>query len=87
MLFLSGKPRGAMAALGYDVFFVLADAVTRCDNPNDPDALAKAIRETKGVACITGNIDLTTADRTPVKDAVIVKVEGGLKYHSTIKAE
>ena len=45
-----GKPPGAMAALGYDVLFVLADAVTRCSNPKDPDALAKAIRETKGVA-------------------------------------
>jgi len=81
-----GKPPGAMAALGYDVLFVLADAVKRCADPKDPDQLAKAIRETKGVACITGMIDLTTADRTPIKDAVIVKVAGGLKYHSTIKA-
>ncbi len=82
-----GKPPGAMAALGYDVLFVLADAVKRCENPKDPDALAQAIRETKGVACITGNIDLTTPDRTPIKDAVIVKVEGGLKFHATITAE
>ncbi|MDH3592637.1 MAG: ABC transporter substrate-binding protein [Planctomycetota bacterium] len=81
------KPPGAMAALGYDVLFVLADAVKRCEDPKDPDALAKAIAETKGVACITGMIDLTTEDRTPVKDAVIVKVEGGLKYHATIKAD
>ena len=81
-----GKPPGAMAALGYDVLFVLADAVKRCENPQDPDALAQAIRETKGVACITGIIDLTTPDRTPIKDAVIVKVEGGLKFHATIEA-
>jgi len=82
-----GKPPGAMAALGYDVVFVLADAAKRCKNPRDWDELAKAIRETKGVAGITGTIDLTTPDRTPIKSAVIVKVEGSLKYHSTIKPQ
>jgi len=82
-----GKPPGAMAALGYDVLFVLADAVKRCDDPTDPDKLAAAIAATKGVNGITGVIDLTTPDRTPIKDAVIVKVEGGLKFHSTIPAK
>jgi len=81
-----GKAPGAMAALGYDVLFVLHDAVKRCADPHDPDQLAKAIRETKGVKGITGTIDLTTPDRTPIKDAVIVKVEGGLRYHATIPA-
>ena len=73
-----------MAALGYDVLFVLADAVKRAENPKDPDQLAEAIRTTKGVKCITGTIDLTTPDRTPIKDLVIVKVEGGMKHHATI---
>ncbi len=82
-----GKPPGAMAALGYDVLFVLADAVKRCKDPKDPAQLAKAIRETKGVVCITGTIDLTTPDRTPIKDLVIVKLEGRLKFHSLIKAK
>jgi branched-chain amino acid transport system substrate-binding protein len=82
-----GKPPGAMAALGYDVLFVLADAVKRCEDPKDPDALAAAIVATKGVDGITGTIDLTTKDRTPMKDAVIVKVEGSLKYHATIPAK
>ena len=82
-----GKPPGAMAALGYDVLFVLADAVKRCKDPKNAKELAKAIRETKGVVCITGTIDLTTPDRTPIKDAVIVKVEGGLKFHALIKAK
>lgn len=81
------KPPGAMAALGYDVLFVLADAAKRCKNPRDWDELAQKIRETKGVSCVTGMIDLTTPDRTPIKDAVIVKVAGGLKYHATIKAK
>jgi len=81
-----GKAPGAMAALGYDVLFVLADAVKRCDDPKDPDQLAAAIAATKDVKGITGTIDLTTPDRTPIKDLVIAKVEGAIKYHSTIKA-
>lgn len=81
-----GKAPGAMAALGYDVLMVLADAAKRCEDPTDAEQLAKAIAATKGVSCITGVIDLTTPDRTPIKDAVIVKVEGGFKYYATVKA-
>jgi len=82
-----GKAPGAMAALGYDVLFVLADAVKRCEDPKDPDQLAAAISSTTGVKCITGTIDLTTPDRTPIKDAVIAKVEGKIKFHATIPAK
>jgi len=82
-----GKPPGAMGALGYDVLFVLMDAVKRCENPFDREQLADAILQTKGVKCITGVIDLTAPDHTPIKDAVIVKVEGGLKYFKTIPAQ
>lgn len=82
-----GKAPGAMAALGYDVLLVLADAVKRCADPKDPKQLAQAIRETKGVACITGAIDLTTTDRTPRKDLVMVKVEGAFKYHTTVRPD
>ena len=74
-------------ALGYDVLFVLSDAVKRCDDPKDPDKLGAAIAATKGVKGITGTMDLTTPDRTPIKDAVIVKVDGGLKFHATIPAK
>jgi len=81
-----GKSPGAMAALGYDVLFVLMDAVKRAKDPKDPAQLAAAIRATKGVQTITGNIDLTTDDRTPIKDAVIVRVEGGLKFFKKIPA-
>jgi branched-chain amino acid transport system substrate-binding protein len=80
-----GKPPGAMAALGYDVLFVLMDAAKRAKDPYDRVELAKAIRETKGVVGITGTLDLTTPDRTPVKEAVIVKVDGGLKHVATIQ--
>jgi branched-chain amino acid transport system substrate-binding protein len=82
-----GKSPGAMAALGYDVLFVLMDAVKRCKDPLDREQLAAAILQTKGVKGVTGMIDLTTPDHTPVKDAVIVKVEGGLKFFKTIRAQ
>lgn len=82
-----GKSPGAMAALGYDVLGVLLDAVKRAEDPFDPESLAKAIRETKDVKGITGTISLDNDERTPVKDAVIVKVAGGLKFHKLISAE
>jgi branched-chain amino acid transport system substrate-binding protein len=79
------KSPGAMAALGYDVLFVLMDAVRRCDDPLDRKQLARAILETKNVKGITGTIDLTSPDHTPVKDAVIVKVKGNaFTYFDTI---
>jgi branched-chain amino acid transport system substrate-binding protein len=80
-----GKSPGAMAALGYDVLFVLMDAAKRAKDVYDRAQLAQAIRETKGVVGITGTLDLTTPDRTPIKEAVIVKMDGGLKYQATIR--
>jgi branched-chain amino acid transport system substrate-binding protein len=80
-----GELPGAMAGLGYDVLLVLADAVKRCKDPKDPEELGKAIAATKYKG-ITGFMDLTTPDRTPKKDAVIVKVEGGLKFHRVVPA-
>jgi branched-chain amino acid transport system substrate-binding protein len=79
-----GVSPGAMAALGYDVLFVLMDAAKRAKDPHDRALLAKAIRETKGVKGVTGTIDLDTPDRTPRKDLVIVKVEGGFKFFAKV---
>ncbi|HEX5136660.1 MAG TPA: ABC transporter substrate-binding protein [Planctomycetota bacterium] len=81
-----GQLPGAMAGLGYDVLMVLADAVKRCKDPKDPEELGKAIAATKYKG-ITGFIDLTTPDRTPKKDAVIVKVGGGLKFYKVVPAK
>jgi branched-chain amino acid transport system substrate-binding protein len=78
-----GEPPGAMAALGYDVLFVFMDAVKRAKDPFDRASLAQAIRETKGVKGVTGVIDLTTPDRTPLKDLVIVRVDGTFKYEAS----
>ena len=82
-----GEAPGAMAALGYDVLLVLVDAVKRCSDPKDPEQLAKSIAATTGVTGITGTIKMNTPDRTPIKDAVIVKVDGGLKFFKSIPAD
>lgn len=80
-----GEEPGAMAALGYDVLLVLMDAVKRCPDPTNPTALRDAIAATKGVQGITGTIGLDNPERTPIKDVVLVTVDGGKKkYHSTI---
>lgn len=80
-----GSAPGAMAALGYDVLFVMSDAVQRAGEAPSAEALAKAIAATKGLKGITGSISLDNDERTPVKDVVIVRVEAGAKkYHATI---
>lgn len=80
------KEPGAMAALGYDVLFVLVDALKRCKDPKDAAQLRDAIAATRGVKGVTGTMSLDNADRTPIKDVVFVKIEGGAKkYHSTIR--
>lgn len=81
-----GKSPGAMAALGYDVLMVLLDAAGRARDSGGDVTLAAAIAATSGLQCVTGMIDLTTPDRTPIKDAVIVKVDGGLKFDQAIPA-
>lgn len=81
-----GKSPGAMAALGYDVLLVLMDAARRARDAGTPDQLAQAIAQTQGVEGVSDKIDLTTPDRTPIKDAVIVKVDGGLKFHQAVPA-
>lgn len=81
-----GEEAGAMAALGYDVLFVLVDAIKRCKDPMDPRQLNEAIAATHGVQGVTGTVSLDNPDRTPIKDVVIVQVAGGAKkYHSTIR--
>jgi ABC-type branched-subunit amino acid transport system substrate-binding protein len=75
-----------MAALGYDVLLVLMDAAQRARDAGTPGDLAGAISATKGLKGVTGTIDLTTPDRTPVKDAVILKVEEKRKFHQAIPA-
>ncbi len=63
---------GAMAALGYDAVLVLADALRRAKNVNDPKSIKDAINSTRNFQGITGNITLNSG-RNAVKSAVVLE--------------
>jgi branched-chain amino acid transport system substrate-binding protein len=73
----------AMAALGYDSFMLLADAIKRAgttDGPKVRDALAA----TKNFPGVTGDITID-ADRNASKPAVIIQIKNGqYNYLQTI---
>ncbi len=72
----------AMAALGADAYFVVADAINRAGSTNRKK-INTAIRTTKDFKGVTGVITLVNGD--PVKSAVIQKVENGkFTYVTTI---
>jgi branched-chain amino acid transport system substrate-binding protein len=64
----------AMAALGYDSMYVLADAVKRSGGKVDGPSLMKAINATSGYTAITGTITLD-ANRNPVKPLVVLETQ------------
>jgi branched-chain amino acid transport system substrate-binding protein len=77
------KP-GAMAALGYDALFAMADAANRA-NPLNAEGMKNAINNMKGVKGVCGTINME-ANREVVKDAVVLETdEAGFKYKETIK--
>ncbi len=76
----------AMAVLGYDAMHIVADAIERAGSV-DPEALTKALAETKGFPAITGTITLNE-NHNAVKDIVVMKVEGGkFVMHGRVAAE
>ncbi len=64
-----------LSALGYDAALVLIDALERTPSL-DPKELARAIATTKDLSGVTGTITMD-ANRNPVKEAVIVKLDHG----------
>lgn len=65
----------AFAALGYDAYMLVIDAIERA-NSADSVAIRDAIAETAGFVGATGNISLDT-NGDAVKSAVINQVQGG----------
>lgn len=65
------KAPGAMAALAYDGYLIIADAFKRAGS-NDPQALKKALASTKDFVGVSGNTTIN-AQRDAEKDAVVLK--------------
>jgi len=65
-----GAKPDAMAALGYDATYVLADAMKRAKKLDGP-TLRDAIAATKGLAGVTGTINMGP-DRNPVGKKIVV---------------
>jgi branched-chain amino acid transport system substrate-binding protein len=65
---------GAMAALGYDSAYVVADAIIRAGGANDREKLMKAINSTKGLKGVTGVISLDQ-NRNASKPLVILETQ------------
>jgi branched-chain amino acid transport system substrate-binding protein len=79
-----GEVPGAMAALGYDSAYAIADAVSRAKELKAP-AIKDAINSIKGVKGVCGIINMGP-DREVVKNAVVLETgETEFKYKETIK--
>lgn len=78
-----GKTPNANAALGFDTYNMVVDAIRRAGS-TDPKAIRDALATTKGFIGVTGSISIDeNGDAT--KDAVILRVENGVfRYVTTI---
>ncbi|MEW6106138.1 MAG: ABC transporter substrate-binding protein [Bacillota bacterium] len=78
-----GKTPNANAALGFDTYNMVLDAIRRAGS-TDPKAIRDALATTKGFIAVTGSITIDeNGDAT--KDAVILRVENGVfRYVTTI---
>jgi len=75
---------GAMAALGYDALYAMADAANRAKELK-PEAMKDAINSMKDVKGVCGTITMGP-DREVVKNAVVLETgETDFKYKETIK--
>lgn len=79
-----GKQANAFAALGYDAYMVIIDAIERAGSA-DSVAIQQALAATDGFVGATGNITLDE-NGDAVKSAVINKVENGkFMYLTTVE--
>ena len=80
----NGEIPDAMAALGYDAFHVLIDAMKRAKSLSHEDIRA-ALADTKNLQAVTGKITLN-AQRDAVKSAVVLKIVSSKpSYFATVE--
>ncbi|NOX35741.1 MAG: ABC transporter substrate-binding protein [Deltaproteobacteria bacterium] len=69
-------PENGFAALGYDAFNLIINAVKNAGT-TDPKAVKAALAATKGFKGVTGTINFPKGIRVPQKSVSIIKVEAG----------
>ncbi|MCP5467679.1 MAG: ABC transporter substrate-binding protein [Deltaproteobacteria bacterium] len=78
-----GQVPDAMAVLGYDAAYMLADAIKRAGSV-DREKIRKALAETKNFDGVSGNITMDE-NRNASKSIVILKVNGKeVKFHKRL---
>lgn len=79
-----GHAPNVFAALGYDAGKLLVDALKRAGS-DDPEAIRKAIEETKDLQVATAKVTMDPATHNPIKDAIIIEnVDGKYAFKSRI---
>ena len=79
-----GHAPNVFAALGYDAGKLLVDALKRAGS-DDPEAIRKAIEETKDLQVATAKVTMDAATHNPIKDAIIIEnVDGKYVFKSRI---
>jgi branched-chain amino acid transport system substrate-binding protein len=71
------KDPNANAALGYDSYLLIIDAIKRADSA-DPEKIRDALEATKDLMTVTGATTFD-ADHNPQKDVGILEIKGGKK--------
>ncbi len=79
-----GKDPNAFAALGYDAYLVIMEAI-KAANKADPALIRDNLAKTKNFKGVTGTITMD-ANRDANKSAVILQVKGGkFQYFTTVE--
>lgn len=67
-------PENAFSPLGYDAVTLVVDAIERAGSA-EPGAVCNALKETRGVEGVTGEIGYTRENMVPPKDVAIIGVK------------
>jgi len=76
-----GKEPDAFAALGYDLGYVVADAIKRA-NSTDPVKIKDALAQTKDFNGVTGNFSINDTHGVD-KPAIIIELQDGVQVKAT----
>ncbi|MDR3346319.1 MAG: ABC transporter substrate-binding protein [Campylobacteraceae bacterium] len=78
------KEMASFTALGADSYFLLIDAMNKCEDPSDGVCINKQVKATKNFEGVSGVINMSS-NGDPVRSAVIKEVKGGkFVYKATV---